>query len=620
MKKYFIFIILVFFIKAKSQNEFITIWKPNNNSVTIPNAPQASNSNQIYFPGIGNNYKIDWEEVGNTNHRGTIENVTSTLGYPVLIDFGTSTSTNPLYKVKVSKGIGNFDRIAFQTLPATMYLYGDTDKIIEVMQWGDTKWKSMQSAFYSCIFMDVTATDVPDLSNVTDLGQMFYNCNNLKGNATFGQWDTSKITSMISMFQGTKFNQNIGNWNTSSVIDMNSMFANCSFNQPIGNWNTSNVTNMSRMFSSTLYFNQPIENWNTSKVTNMSGMFYRSESFNQPLEKWNTSNVTDMSSMFSYSSAFNQPLGNWNTSKVKTIENMFSNSIIFNQNIGNWDTSNVLNMKRLFYYASTFNQPIGNWNTSKVTDMTEMFMWALNFNQPIENWNTSKVERMSGMFYRAKNFNQYIGDWNVSAVYYMDSMFCYASKFNQDIGKWNVSYAGWMSDMFASATAFNQNLGNWNLKNISLGTGMLYNTAITCNNYDKILIGWANNPNTSKNIKLDSRLTYSSDEAVVARTKLINKGWDLKNDIYNPSCSLSTEDLEGNSNFEIYPNPANDFILIKTSGKIKSKIIYSIAGQLLKKENNSNNEINISNLQKGIYLLEVETMKNEKTIKKIIKK
>lgn len=43
--------------------------------------------------------------------------------------------------------------------------------------------------------------------------------------------------------------------------------ANIAFNQPIGNWDTSNVTNMYTMFGMASEFNQDISNWDTSNVT-----------------------------------------------------------------------------------------------------------------------------------------------------------------------------------------------------------------------------------------------------------------------------------------------------------------------------------------------------------------
>ena len=48
-----------------------------------------------------------------------------------------------------------------------------------------------------------------------------------------GSWDTSKVTTMESMFYGARsFNQSLDKWNTSSVVDMSFMFLDSvAFNQ-----------------------------------------------------------------------------------------------------------------------------------------------------------------------------------------------------------------------------------------------------------------------------------------------------------------------------------------------------------------------------------------------------
>ena len=82
-----------------------------------------------------------------------------------------------------------------------------------------------------------------DVSNVTDMFGMFYQCNELKSAGDISDWDVSNVTNMRSMFYDcTYFNQNISSWDVSSVTDMCYMFAWCeSFNQDLSNWNVSKV-------------------------------------------------------------------------------------------------------------------------------------------------------------------------------------------------------------------------------------------------------------------------------------------------------------------------------------------------------------------------------------------
>jgi surface protein len=219
--------------------------------------------------------------------------------------------------------------------------------IRDVEQWGDVIWTNMEWNFYGCSNLEISATDAPNLSNVTNMTGMFRSAT--------------------------------------------------AFNQPIDHWNTSNVTNMSMLFHLATSFNQPLGNWNTSNVTDMGWMFHSASAFNQPIANWNTSNVTSMIGMFMQASSFNQPLGNWNTSNVTKMNRMFTSATSFNQSLASWNTSNVTDMNGMFAFASSFNQPVNNWNTSSVVNMSEVFRSATSFNQPLNNWNLSNISNMQSM-------------------------------------------------------------------------------------------------------------------------------------------------------------------------------------------------------------------------------
>ena len=191
---------------------------------------------------------------------------------------------------------------------------------------------------------------------------------------------------------------------TTRVTDMYQLvsFMSQSFNQPIGNWDTSNVEDMESVFFDRM-FNQDISQWDVSSVTTMRGMFYQAE-FNQPIGSWDTSSVTDMGEMFSHSS-FNQPIGSWDTSSVTDMKGMFAYSS-FNQNISNWDVSSVNEMLYMFQNAQAFNQDIGSWDVSSVENMTLMFNNASIFNQDLSLWNVEGVLNCG-------NFSTYTPQWTL---------------------------------------------------------------------------------------------------------------------------------------------------------------------------------------------------------------
>lgn len=92
----------------------------------------------------------------------------------------------------------------------------DKNKIIEIVQWGDIKWRSMGAAFWGCQNLNVTATDAPDLSNVDKTNGMFRDAKSF--NAKINHWDVSSVKNMANMFNGAeRFDQNIGSWELGAV-------------------------------------------------------------------------------------------------------------------------------------------------------------------------------------------------------------------------------------------------------------------------------------------------------------------------------------------------------------------------------------------------------------------
>ncbi len=235
-------------------------------------------------------------------------------------------------------------------------------KLMSIDQWGTIEWQSMNGAFYGCSLLYYRATDTPDLSKVTDLGNMFTDVSGF--NSNLNSWDVSNVTNMASMFWGaSSFNGDISGWDVSNVTSMRSMFTEASkFNGDISDWDVSNVTDMSYMFSQATAFNGDLNNWDVSKVTEMNFMFYKASSFNQDLSDWDVSNVTSMYNMFNGASSFNGAMTAWNVSKVTTFSSMFFNASSFNQDLSTWnanvnaDVGYMLYKSNATYYTITYNE------------------------------------------------------------------------------------------------------------------------------------------------------------------------------------------------------------------------------------------------------------------------
>ena len=89
--------------------------------------------------------------------------------------------------------------------------------------------------------------------------------------------------------------------------------------------------------------------------------------------------------------------------------------------------------------------------------------------------------------------------------------------------------------------------------------------------------------------------------------------------IFTISSTASTKEDFVDNNLKIYPNPVNDILNIKISNSIKIEEvnIYNILGKIVLKTINQH-KINVSKLNKGVFLIKIKTNKGV-LIKKLIK-
>ncbi len=89
----------------------------------------------------------------------------------------------------------------------------------------------------------------------------------------------------------------------------------------------------------------------------------------------------------------------------------------------------------------------------------------------------------------------------------------------------------------------------------------------------------------------------------------------------NAVFTLSTDTFNNDLTFQIYPNPTQDFLNLKTSNNsvITSINIIDTLGRKVLTSNENLDVINVSNLQSGMYVISISTDSGKTTTKKFIK-
>ena len=260
---------------------------------------------------INGNWMEAWEAITAVPALFTTEWTTTANSESITLPY-TGTGT---YSGTIDWGDGNTDTNIYANITHTYATAGTYTVIItgDCIGWdvgnsifGSTYWTSVVNwgqlqlgadnlgyNFAFCPNLDLSSVQgTLDLTGVTNLDGLFYDCTSLTTINNINSWDTSSITTMNSMFNScTAFNQALS-FDTSAVESMNSMFFNATnFNSAL-NLNTSAVLNMGSMFEGCTAFNQALS-FDTSAVEAMNRMFKDAPAFNQNIGTWNVANVLD---------------------------------------------------------------------------------------------------------------------------------------------------------------------------------------------------------------------------------------------------------------------------------------------------------------------------------------
>ena len=112
---------------------------------------------------------------------------------------------------------------------------------------------------------------------------------------------------------------------------------------------------------------------------------------------------------------------------------------------------------------------------------------------------------------------------------------------------------------------------------------------------------------------------YAGQQVYIAIQCLSDDQFALQIDDFKVTATTLATTEVSKSKLSVYPNPASDVLNIKSSGKVDAVQIYDITGKVVKDAKLKDGSINVSELQKGSYILKT-TVNGEVTSQKFIKK
>ncbi|MDF2537143.1 MAG: lipoprotein [Herbinix sp.] len=231
--------------------------------------------------------------------------------------------------------------------------------VIDLSATNTSNVTNMQNLFANSKVLSLDLTNF-ETSKVTSMSGMFKNCE-ARSISFDGSYNTASVLNMNSMFEGAKVEAlDLTNFVTSNTTGMMYMFRNCeatTINFGSG-FDTSKLISMTSMFEGSKAEVLDLTMFITASVTNLQAMFKNSAATTINLNTFSTYQVTNYSSMFEGSKVLTLDLSTFDLGyPTPTMTNMFSYSTA---TTGYTKTTGI---------ASTFNsisnKPVGLVFTTK---------------------------------------------------------------------------------------------------------------------------------------------------------------------------------------------------------------------------------------------------------------
>lgn len=172
-----------------------------------------------------------------------------------------------------------------------------------------------------------------------------------------------------------------------------------------------------------------------------------------------------------------------------------------------------------------------------------------------------------------------------------------------------------MNGSLTEVSCLNDLLNVWGIANSFDSCG---NNAITFSEGTNDFYSLDIESNTITDLNIDTSSLDGSIYGLASDNEYLASNCNTQ--LQSSNCNnLSIEELGLQGGAMVYPNPAKDIINIKSQVQIDQVEFYDLSGKIIKKINNPNGQIRISDLKTGIYMLKVYSGSSKETIKMLKK-